>query len=267
MTGARPAVFAGAMKATLPLPKRRAVSIASQKRERLSRGGDDPVLDDPDERRQALDFRGFIEAMHLAVDPDAQVALLAEEFEKAERIGAGRRGHGEGDEERFARVRSEDIGDDRSGGFRANHALAGWTGGLDDPRQKELQVVIDLRHRADGRAGGFDVIRLLDGDGRRDAADRVHLGLVHAVHELPGVGRKSLDVTALALGVNRIEGEAGFPGTARAGDDDQFAERQIEIEAFEVVFAARRGFRWSRGREQWSGRVDASEMEKVPMVV
>ena len=102
-------------------------------------------------------------------------------------------------------------------------------------RPEDFQVVADFRHRADGAAGGADGVALLDGDGRRDALDAVYRRLVHAVEELPRVGREGLDVAPLALGEERVEGERGLAGAGETGDDDEFAERQIEVEALEVV--------------------------------
>ena len=107
--------------------------------------------------------------------------------------------------------------------------------GLRHAREEQLQVVVDLRHRADGRARALDRVALLDGDGRRDAADLIHLRLVHAVEELPRVGREGLDVAALALGVDRVEGERRLAAAARPGDDVQLAQRQVEVEALEIV--------------------------------
>ena len=104
--------------------------------------------------------------------------------------------------------------------------------------EEELEVIVDLGERADGRAGGADVVFLLDGDGGRDAVDGIDVRFVHAVEELPDVGREGLDVAALALGVERVEGERGFAGAGGAGDDGEFAERDIEIEALEIVLAA-----------------------------
>ena len=39
------------------------------------------------------------------------------------------------------------------------------------------------------------------------ALDEVDVRLVHLAQELPGVGREGLDVAALALGVNGVEGQ------------------------------------------------------------
>src|ERR1043166_2617067 len=59
-------------------------------------------------------------------------------------------------------------------------------------RPEDLQVIANLRHRADGRTGGADGVALLDGDGGRNPFDAVHLRFVHAVEELAGIGRKGL---------------------------------------------------------------------------
>ena len=50
-------------------------------------------------------------------------------------------------------------------------------------------------------------VALVDRDRRRDAVDAVDLRLVHALEELPRVGGEALDVAALALGVEDVEGE------------------------------------------------------------
>src|SRR5438067_1383551 len=92
-------------------------------------------------------------------------------------------------------------------------------------REQELQVVVELRHRADRRARGAHGIRLVDGDCRRNAFDCVDLRLVHAVEELPRVRAEGLDVAALAFGIQRVEDERGLPGAGNARDDDELAGR------------------------------------------
>ena len=72
---------------------------------------------------------------------------------------------------------------------------------------KELHVVTQLCHRAHGGTGGPDRVALLDGDGRRDSLDAIHLGLIHPVEELPGVGGERLDVPPLALGEQGVKGQ------------------------------------------------------------
>ena len=88
------------------------------------------------------------------------------------------------------------------------HGLAAATAvQLRAARIQQLQVVVELGHRADRRARGAYRIGLVDGDGGRDAFDAIHLRPVHAVQELARVGREGLDVAPLAFGVQRIENQ------------------------------------------------------------
>ena len=64
-------------------------------------------------------------------------------------------------------------------------------------RKQQLQVVVQLGHRAHGGARAAHRVGLVDGDGRRHAFDLVDGGLVHAVQELPRIGREGFDVAAL----------------------------------------------------------------------
>ena len=77
---------------------------------------------------------------------------------------------------------------------------------------------------------------LLDGDGGADALDVVHVGLVHALQELPRVGGEALHVPSVALGVDGVEGERGLARTARPGDDDEVLPRELEGDVLQVMF-------------------------------
>src|SRR4029077_8258162 len=102
---------------------------------------------------------------------------------------------------------------------------------------QQLQIIVDLGHRADGRARTLDGIRLLNGDCRRDAADIVNARLVHSIEELPHVWTERFDVTSLAFSVNRLECQTRFAAAAGAGDDGQFSQRKIDVDPFEIVLA------------------------------
>lgn len=106
---------------------------------------------------------------------------------------------------------------------------------LREVRPQNFHVVANLSHRADGAARGADGVALLDGDGRGDAFDAIHLRLVHAVEELSRVRRERFDVAALAFGIKRVEGEGTFARTAQTRDDDEPVQRQIEIKVLEIV--------------------------------
>ena len=80
-----------------------------------------------------------------------------------------------------------------------------------DPRVEQAQVVVDLRDGADGRARVPRRRLLVDRDRRREPVDRVDVGLLHHLQELARVSRERLDVAALALRVDRVEGKADLP--------------------------------------------------------
>ena len=109
--------------------------------------------------------------------------------------------------------------DDRHAGVRAMR--------LADVRVKQAQVIVNFRGGGDDGARAAAGTALLDGDGRRQALDEIHVRLLHLVEELPGVGGKALDVFALALGVNGVERERRFAAAAQAGDDHQLVARDV----------------------------------------
>ena len=116
-----------------------------------------------------------------------------------------------------------------------DHAAAALAVELGRPRPQELQVVQQLAHGGDRGAAAALGLAALDGDGGQDALDAVHLGPVHALEELPGVGREGLDVAALALGVERVERQRGLARAGDPGDDGQGPEGDVRIDAAEVV--------------------------------
>ncbi len=148
--------------------------------------------------------------------------------------------HGEGDDEaRISRRRGAlgHLGEDRLGRVAPHRRGAALAEELRDAGEKQLQVIVDLRHRPDGGARGAHRIRLVDGDRGRNAFDGIDLRLVHAVEELARVRRECLDVAPLAFRVERVEHERGLARSRRARDDDQLARGQIDVEVLEVVLA------------------------------
>ena len=82
-------------------------------------------------------------------------------------------------------------------------------------RMRQPEVVVDLGDRADRgpwiAAGRF----LVDGDRRRQTFDEVHVRLVHLTEKLPCICGERLDVAALALGEDGVEGETRLPDPDR----------------------------------------------------
>ena len=118
--------------------------------------------------------------------------------------------------------------DRQAGGRRVGHAHAG---------EQQTQIVVDFRDRADRRARIARRRLLLDRDGGREALDRIDVGLLHQFEELAGIGRQALDVAALALGIDRVEGERGLARARQAGDHHQPVARQVEVDVLQIVFA------------------------------
>jgi hypothetical protein len=100
-----------------------------------------------------------------------------------------------------------DLVDDLLGRLPGDRLAADVAVRMADARPQQAQVVVDLGDRADRRPRVARRRLLVDRDRRRQALDRVDVGLVHLPEELPRVGAQRLDVAALALGVDRVEGE------------------------------------------------------------
>jgi len=82
-------------------------------------------------------------------------------------------------------------------------------------------------------AGGL----LLDGDGRAQAFDQVHVGLVHQLQELAGIGGEALHIAALAFGIQRVKRETGLAGPRQTGDHHQPVARDVQVDVLQVVGA------------------------------
>ena len=104
--------------------------------------------------------------------------------------------------------------------------------GRSHPGPQKAQIVINFRHRSHRGPGIFRCGLLVDGNGRRQAVDAVHIRLIHLSQKLPGVARQALHVTALTLGIDGVEGQAALAGTGKAGKNHQFIPGNGEIHIF-----------------------------------
>ena len=108
---------------------------------------------------------------------------------------------------------------------------------LADPGVQQPQVVIDLGDRSHRGARVPARGLLVDGDRRRQPVDEVDVGLIHLAEELPGVGGQRLDVPALALGEDGVEGQAGLARAGQPGEHDHGVPRQVQRDVLQVVLA------------------------------
>ena len=104
-------------------------------------------------------------------------------------------------------------------------------------RVEQTQVVVNFRHRADGRTRIARRRLLVDGNGRGKAVDAVQIRFVHLAEKLPRVGRKRFNVPPLPFGVNRIERQRRFAAARKAGKDDQLIARNFNVDIFQVVLS------------------------------
>ena len=170
-----------------------------------------------------------------AVDARADEALAAQALELELELALA--GAGDGREERQPRAlgQREDAVDDLLDRLRLDALAAARAVRDADARVEQAQVVGDLGHRADRGARRLRERPLLDGDGRAQALDALDVGLGELLEELPRVGAERLDVAALPLGVDRVEGERRLARAARPGEDDDLAARQAHADVLQVV--------------------------------
>src|SRR5882762_2856559 len=111
------------------------------------------------------------------------------------------------------------------------------------------EVIVNFRDGANGRTrrarGGF----LLDSDRRRKPFDHVDFGALHLVEELARVGGKRFDVTALAFGIDRVEGERRFAGAGEAGDDREGVPGNFDADILEVMLARAPDYQFGQAHE------------------
>ena len=177
----------------------------------------------------------LVQAAQLVVHADAAVALEAELLEELLELALAapddRRHH----HEPRPLLEGHDAVGDLLDRLPLDRLAALGAVRLADPRPEQAQVVVDLGHRAHRRAGVPRGRLLVDRDRRREPVDRVDVRLLHQPEELAGVCGERLDVAALPLGVDRVEGKARLTGSGEAGDHDQGVARQLEVDVLEVV--------------------------------
>ena len=172
-----------------------------------------------------------------AVDLDALIAL-AQEFGEFLFVFALAAAH-----DRRQHIDARAVGQRQHAVDHLRHGLAfdrqtsGRRVGHADARPQQAHVVVDLGDGADGRARVFRGGLLLDGDGRRQAVDLVDVRLLHHLQELPRIGRQALDIAALALGIDGVEGERRLAGTRQAGEHDQLVARNGDVDVLQIVLA------------------------------
>ncbi len=178
-----------------------------------------------------------VQLVQIAVDARAHETLGIQFAEQVVVLALARRDHRRQQHQLLALGPGQDLIDHLADGLGIQRlAVFGAMRGA-DPGEQQAQIVVDL---GDGADGGARVVRgglLLDGDGRRQALDMVHVRLVHHRQELPRIGRQGLHIAPLALGIDGIEGQRRLAGAGQPGHHHQALPRQVQVDVLQVVRA------------------------------
>ncbi len=183
----------------------------------------------------AVDLRRLVQRIRDAVHADAGVAGGADFVPQRSVFAA----HLDLQRRQDVHPRAGRLGHDLVHDFvdrlRADGNVAIRTVGLAQPSHQDPQVVVDLGHRADGRARRVAQVLLFDGDGRRQAVDMVDLGLLHLADELAGVGAQAFHVPPLAFGVDRVHGQRTLARSAGAAEHGHGVALDAGVDVLQVV--------------------------------
>ena len=200
---------------------------------------DEPVDDDVDRVLELLVELGdaVVEQDLHAVDLRAREALADQLLEDVLVLALAVAHERRVDREPRALVEPQHLVDDRVDRLAGDRLAADRAVRPADPRVEQAEVVVDLGDRADGRARVARGRLLVDRDRRAEAVDVVDVRLLHHLEELARVRGERLDVAALPLRVDRVEGKARLPGAREPGDADQAIPRQPDGDVLQVVLA------------------------------
>ena len=199
---------------------------------------DEAVDDDLDVVLFVLLEGNFLtEVVHIPVGADADIARAArvlENFHMLALFPADDRRH---DLHARALAQRHELVDDLVDGLLANFLAAVRAVRRADARPEQAQIVVHLRHRADG---GSWVLRgglLVDGNGGGETLDIVDVGLFLLPEEHTRVGRQALHIATLTLGIDGVEREGRFSAAGQARDDGQRVAWDCNVDVLEVILS------------------------------
>ena len=191
----------------------------------------------------AVHFHASGNLHHLPVDADVQIALAAHGLEELAVVALAAP-HQRGEDEDFPPgiVVEDHVDHALLGVF--HHLLAGGVAvGTAGTGKEQAQVVVDL---GGGSHGGARILvgsllldadsLLLDADDGRETGDFVDIGPLHAAEEVAGVGREGLDIAALPLGEDGVEGQAGLARAAEPGEDGEGVVGDDAVDVLQIVY-------------------------------
>ena len=102
--------------------------------------------------------------------------------------------------------------------------------------EQQTETVQQLRGRSKGTADAGDARTLVQGQRSRNMFDLVYLGTAGLGDATPGVGGKGFQVPSRPFRVQRAQRQRGFSGSGNARNGHQFAERNIYVNVFQVMY-------------------------------
>ncbi len=181
--------------------------------------------------------RDLVELVDLAVDQRAHVALGAQLGEQLQMLALAALDHRRQQHQLAGLGQGQHLVDHLRDGLRLQIDVVLGAARRAGAGEQQAQVVVDLGDGADRRARVVRGRLLLDRDRRRQPFDMIDVGLFHHRQELARIGRQRFDVTALTLGIERVEGQRRLARAGQPGDHDQAVARQFDIDVLEVVGA------------------------------
>ncbi len=121
--------------------------------------------------------------------------------------------------------------------LRRDGAMAFRTVTLADAGKEYAEIVVDLRDRAHRRARIRAARFLRNGNRRTEAGNQVDVRLGHLPEKLPGEAGKALDIAALPLGIQRIEGQRAFARSAHSREANQPISGQDKAHLPQIVLS------------------------------
>ena len=154
-----------------------------------------------------VEIRQIVQFAHHSIHPGAHKAGAAQLFEYVQVLSLALANKRREQHQATAPGQGQHAVHHLADGLRLEAPMVCGAVRFADPGEEQAQVVVNLRNGAHGGArvvrGGF----LFDGNRRRQTFDVIDIRFLHHRQELPGVGRERFHVAALALGVQRVEGQ------------------------------------------------------------
>ena len=178
---------------------------------------------------------GLVHVDHLAVDPGAEEAQLADRLEHVVVLALSPADQRREDHHPRAGAQFQQGVENLLGRLLADRLAALVAARLAQPGEQQPQIVVDFGDRGHGAAGIVAAGPLVDRDRRLKALDQIDVGPFQLMQELPGVGREAFDVLPLPLGIERVEGQRALARPAGPGDHHEAVAGDVEVEVLQVV--------------------------------